>query len=144
MSTTAVPGLVVADDGTFGQWTAPTFSAGDYTASGSMTWTVDSSDANVFYLLLGKTRLVSFRLGTTTVGGTPSTNLYIKIPDGKTANRTASAPVYIIQQGPVFECGYAQVVNGDTTIKLTREQGGNWVSSTNNTYIFGQLWIEIQ
>lgn len=109
-----------------------------------MTWTVDSSDANVFYLLLGKTMLVSFRLGTTTVGGTPSTNVYIKIPDGRTANRTAGAPVYIIQQGPIFECGYSQVVNGDTTIKLTREQGGNWVSSTNNTYIFGQLWIEIQ
>lgn len=144
MPTTAVPGLLVADDGTFGLWTAPTFSAGDYTASGSMTWTVDSADANVYYLLLGKTMLISFRLGTTTVGGTPSTGLYIKIPAGHTANRTAAAPIYIIQQGPIYECGYAQVVGGATTITLTREQGNNWVSSTNNTYVFGQLWVEIQ
>lgn len=139
-----VPGLVVYDDGTLGVWSAPTFAAGDYTASGAMTWTVDSADAQVSYFVLGKTMIVAFRLGATSIGGTVSTDLYIKIPGTKTANRTTAAPIWVVQAGPVFEAGYAQVTSGATNITLRRQAEGNWVASTNNTYVFGQLWFEIQ
>lgn len=140
----AVPGLGVCDDGTFGAWTAPTFSSGDYTASGSMTWTVDSADAQVFYLILGKTMLISFRLGSTSVGGTLSNELRMTIPAGKTSNRIAAAPIWIAQAGPLFEAGFAQAAAGGTAIVLKRLNEGNWVASTNDTYVFGQLLIEIQ
>jgi hypothetical protein len=139
-----VPGLLVYTDGTFAQWSAPTFSSSDYTASGSMVWTVEQADVNVSYVIIGKTMTVSFRLGATTISGTLSTELMMKIPASKIANRSAVAAIWIAQPGPVFEAGYAEVTGSDSQIKFRRLAENNWISSTNNTYIFGQITFETQ
>src|SRR3990167_787127 len=69
-------------------WTTPTFSAGDFTASGSMTWTVDAGDVVTYaYTIINKVMTVLFYIDPTTVGGTPSTSLQIAIPANKTATK---------------------------------------------------------
>jgi hypothetical protein len=69
-----------------GGWVTPTFSAADYTANGSMTWTVDAGDVSLLrYRLSGKTLEVLFTLTATSVGGTLNTDLDCTIPGGFTA-----------------------------------------------------------
>lgn len=117
-------------------WTSVTFNAGNFTASGSMTWTVASGDVNTFdYVEIGKTMIVSCVLSTTTVGGTPSTALKITIPNGRTAGNLSSGPVIGLNNGSQFN-GFWQV-NGGTVIDLYVDAtaGTNWTASTNNTQI---------
>jgi hypothetical protein len=125
-------------------WEAPTFAAGDYTASGTMAFNVDAADANVFYKIDGTTMRVSFRLGTVSIVAPLSASLYIKIPANKVANRAMAVPIWTAQPGPVHEVGYAHVGAGDNRIRLSRLAEGNWIASVNQTYIFGQIEFEIQ
>lgn len=127
-----------------GAWIVPTFAAGDYTANGSMTWTVESADATISYYIIGRKMTVAFRLATTTIGGSVNSLLWIKIPGGHSANRIAYAPVWITLQGPVREVGYAAAaLHGATLISISRLAEGNWILSTNTTYVFGEITFEI-
>lgn len=126
-----------------GAWTTPAYAAGDFTASGSMTWTVQAGDVSTYaYAILGKIMIVSLYLVTTTIGGTPSNALIIKIPGSKTATKTTANPVYILDNGG-GAAGYCYVTAGTTLIVCKRTDGANFTASTNLTSIFGQLVFEI-
>ena len=133
----------MCEDESFGVWTRHPYDAADYTASGSMVWSVDANDSFIYYVLFGKTMLISFRFGMTSIGGTPDTSLYFKIPNGKTAAHSMASPIWINQPGPITECGRAEALANDDRIKLTRALVVNWLPSTNNTYIFGQIMIQV-
>ena len=61
-----------------GAWITPSFAAGDFTGNGSMTWTVTGGNRSTMkYLLTGRMLSLSFEVGGTTIGGTPSTQLRI-------------------------------------------------------------------
>ena len=126
-----------------GAWTTPAFDAANFTANGSMTWTVGAGDVATYaYAIIGKIMHVSFRLGTTTVGGTPNYELRINIPGSKTATKTMVNPFYLLDNG-TRGLGYAQVSAGGTIIALTKSDASNWTASTDNTEIFGQITFEI-
>jgi hypothetical protein len=128
-----------------GNWIAPAFSAGDFTANGAMTWTVENGDVRVYYWLRGRSLQVSIRLSSTSVGGTLDTKLLMKIPGGFTAAFIGAAPAWIATNGPVREVGYAQTDStGATQITFRRLAEGNWVADTNGTWIFSQLMIGAQ
>jgi hypothetical protein len=128
-----------------GVWTTPTFAAGDYTASGAMTWTVASGDVdNLQYMLVGKTLFVNGRLSTTSVGGTASTQLIRAIPGGFTSAKTTSFPALGFDNGTSTSV-LVTVTSGGTSLLFNRADLGNWSNaSTNNTALYFSVALEIQ
>ncbi len=127
-----------------GGWTTPSFSASDFTASGSMVWTVEAGDVQTYaYIILGKTMFVSLRIATTTVSGTPSADLYVKIPNSKVSTKNILTAVGVFVDNSVRTAGYMYVTASGTKIGLQRFDANNWSASTNNTSIYGQIFFEI-
>lgn len=123
-------------------WTDVTFAAGNFTASGSMTWTVASGDQTTFkYIKLGKWMVVWFEIETTTVGGTPSTDLLITIPGGFTSSNQVCNAIETSDNG-TFATGYAQINAGATTIRCLRATNANWSAATNTTAVKGQILFQ--
>jgi len=125
-----------------GAWTQVTYAGGNFTGNGSMTWTVDSGDQLRFaYRRFEKTIAVLFALGTTTVGGTPSTDLRITIPLGLTSADRSQGWLYYIDNG-THGAGLATTVASGTQILLAKSGFGNWAASTNLTSVYGYIEIE--
>lgn len=126
-----------------GAWIAPSFASGNFTAGGSMTWTVESGDVFVYaYKLEGRTLLVSFTVITTTVGGSVSDSLQIAIPGGFTSNRYTASTIWYSDNG-TGGFGRAQVAGSGSVIGLAKVDLGNWTLSTNNTSIQGEIAFEV-
>lgn len=123
-------------------WTSVSFGAGNFTANGSMTWTVASGDQATFaYLKSGRTMTVAFVINTSTVGGTLNTQLLIAIPGGFTAAKAMFNACNIIDNN-VSSIGYCFVTASGTTIGIARGDASNWSASTDLTYVRGQITFE--
>lgn len=126
-------------------WTAPAYSAGNFTASGAMTWGVDAGDVTTFaYHKIGRRMTVAFHLANTDLGGGgASTDLFITIPGGFTALRTISSIVKIIDAGGTPTIGLAYVSASGTTIGLRKIDDANWtLTAGDNTTVLGQITFE--
>jgi hypothetical protein len=125
-------------------WVNVTFNSGNFTASGSMTWTVASGDQGVYqWTEIGKTMHVAFEINTSTVGGTPSTELRIAIPNGRTASGTTSGTFAGLDNSTAIT-GYWRVVNGNAYISLFVNLGTpNWTAATDSTYVRGIATISL-
>jgi hypothetical protein len=126
-------------------WTPVVYNAANFTAA-TGTWTVDAGDAvSVAYKKIGKTLIIGFRVDTTDVSATP-TELYIAIPGGYLANRPAIALVQVSNAGGAFAAGVARVEVGDAVIRFqSTAAGAAWsTTSSDNTYVRGQIVIEVQ
>lgn len=129
---------------TFPAWTTPTFSAGNFTGNNSMTWTLQAGDVTTYrYDIVGHRMTVAWFLVTTTVAGTPSTQLLITIPASKTATTTIVNTFIYSDNGGTNTVGYATVTAAGTTIALTKLDGSNWTAATNTTGVFGEIVFEI-
>lgn len=110
-----------------------TFAAGNFTANGSMTWTVDAGDVGTnTYWRYEKVIEWALVVDATTVGGTPNTELLATIPLGLSAAKAIIVPMIYIDNG-TRGVGYAQT--SGTTVRLLKISG-NWSASTNNTSIY--------
>jgi hypothetical protein len=137
--------LTVSGNTEIGQvWTTPTFAAGDFTATGSMTWTVEAGDVATFrYMILGKTMFFLISINSTTVGGTPSYGLKIKIPGAFSAAKSFTVPVYVNDNGSE-KIGKAWVGTGDTIFYFTiGPAAANWTASTNLTGVEAMFVFEV-
>lgn len=124
-------------------WQTPTYAAGSYTANNSMTWTVQSGDVTAFeYLLQGDTLVMAVHIEGSTVGGTPSTELRIALPDNRTVAKATGNPCQIKDGGSWVE-GLMFTSAGDAFVRVSRADGGNFSSSTNDTAVIGGLFIEV-
>lgn len=134
----------ISGDVTLGQaWTTPAFSAGDFTASGSQTWTVEEADVVVYaYIIQGKIMTVVFRLDSTTVGGSASYGLRIKIPDSKVATKTMYNTVYV-SDNTTKSVGLVNTIASAAYLEITLLTGANWAAATNATSVMGQISFEI-
>jgi hypothetical protein len=66
-----------------GEWLAVPFTPANFTASGTMTWTVAAADClNFTYMLIGKTLWINIYINTSTIGGVAAQDLRIAIPGG--------------------------------------------------------------
>lgn len=126
--------------------TAPTFSAvtydaANFSASGLMTWAVDAGDQlRYHWRKSGTSVLIQFLFNNTTIGGTPSTTLYFKIPGGLTAAGRADNVIHIKNNG-TYQNGLAQTVAGSTTISLQpTDLTASWQAGA--TTVRGQIEIE--
>lgn len=125
-------------------WTAVAFSAGNFTANVLGTWTVASGDQAAFqYVEIGKTMVVSVKINTSTVGGTPDSELRITVPNGRTIAGYAEGP-FVRQQAGTMAMGVWLANGGDTFIRLRVDLSGTvWSSSTDATFVSGTFVFEI-
>lgn len=128
---------------TDGVWTSVSFSAGNFTASGSMTWTVESADQVTFrYHKVNKVMTVAFALEATAVGGTPSTDLQITIPGSFTAAAQFNDVFWYKVSTPTRAAGFLQINASGTTIRLLIDNDGsvNWTAGA--VSVWGQVQFE--
>ena len=115
-----------------------TFAAGNYTGDASMTWTVASSDSEVFrYQQRGRTVRVEVMVFTSTVGGTPSTTLRVAMPGGFTpsvnaTSRSAFVAAYISDNGTE---GIGRTNFSATNIEFVKVPSANWAAATDTTRV---------
>lgn len=140
----ALPTDFVPSVAGLGTWITPVFAAGDFTGNGSMTWTVAAGDVTSYqFCLIGRRMIVNFAIVTSTVGGTPNTELRIKIPLGLSAVKPAVAVIRIIDNGGAPAGGY--VLASGTNLLCYRDLSGtaNWTASTDATQVAGQIEFEV-
>lgn len=127
------------------QWITPEFNAGDFTASGSMTWTVTTDNIGTFrYIIVGKKMTVLFNIPYTSVGGTPDAALKIKIPDSKISAKAVYTTVLVSDNG-TNAIGFCNTDVAGTVINIARNPAANnWSASTGLTSVFGEITFEIQ
>lgn len=126
-----------------GAWTSPTFDAGVFTASGSMTWTVAAGDVSAYcYTLTGDTMTISFSVATSTVAGTLSNELRITVPLSKTISLNHLTVARVIDNGVLVD-GIVSAANGLTYLRVFRADTGNFSASTDNTEVSGQITFRV-
>ena len=109
------------------------FSAGEFTASGSMTWTVDSGDVATFkYQINGRVMTVWLTISTSTTGGTADTTLSLVIPYSKTAAATVVGFCHLNDPASGgHQTGKIYSVSGDTHLYVKKTAEGNFGLDTN-------------
>lgn len=116
---------------------------GNYTGSGSMTWTVEAADQVTYtYRQAGKFLYVTVNINASSVGGTPSTTLQIALPSGFVCTRSFLVPSVAVNNG-VLASSYINPVAGGTVLRVFLLSGGNWTASTNNTNVLATCEFEI-
>jgi hypothetical protein len=126
-----------------GVWTTRTFADTNFTANGSMTWTVASGDVgNEQYMRIGKTLFYNLSVNTSTVGGVANNQLIVSLPDSATAAKTQRFPCVVNDNNGGFVAGYCFVTATGTTLVIQRASAANWSASTNLTYVDASVAIE--
>lgn len=124
-----------------GGWINAPYAAGNFTASGSMVWTVGSGDVSVSrYQLTGDGLYWFFIFDTTSVSGTPSTDLIVTIPGGFTAVSSDQVPA-ILYENATFSIGKAFSLG--TTVVIRHLDNSNWSAATNATAMSAFIPIKI-
>lgn len=118
-------------------WNTVSFNAGNFTGSGSMTWTVDSGDQGTnAYSVVGSQVTWTFGFSTTTVGGTPSSELRVTLPGGFTATGTSTNGTLVYADNGTVGSGLWVVSAGNTYAALYKDIAAqNWSAATNATSI---------
>jgi len=156
ITTTTDRGIRVTRDGVYtknrtiaeGHWTSVTFASGNFTASGSLTWTVESADQVVLaFTLIGQTMTISFIIDNTSTGGSASNTLKIAIPASKTATGRVEVVCFTDDAGGGLSAGGIVLVTaGGTTIDIFKDAtGANWSNAAvNNTDVRGQITFDVE
>lgn len=142
-------GPVVADSYTergrsaaVGAWVDVPPSEVAFSASGSMTWTVQAADVEALsYMRVGTTMLLSFYLVSTAVGGVVDTELWMTIPEGLRARERAANAIAINDAGTAG-MGYISVSTATPTIlRIRKSDGSNWTAGAAEVY--GQIALDV-
>lgn len=121
-----------------------TFSAGNFDGNGAQSWTLTSPDQVTFrYQIINKKMTVWFSLESTSVGGTPNTDLQITIPASKVCPVQVNGTFSYVDNGGSITIGQTQINTGQTVIRLIKAAAANWTASTNATSVWGQIEFPI-
>lgn len=115
----------------------PAFSGANYTASGTMTWTVESGDIGVNnYSLDGSKMLWTVGLNSTTVAGVTSSELRITIP-GSIVPTVSSSGACAATDNSVEVPAYYTAAGGTSYVSIYRGiNAGGWnIAAVNTTSI---------
>ena len=121
------------------------FAAGNFSATGAMTWTVDLADQVTYaFMLEGKKLTLWFRLLNTTVGGVVAgNNLLMKLPLGLLAALETVQDVSAAPGGSPSEGILALTQVGSNNVTLLR-YAANWIAGANNTDVNGVVVVPVQ
>jgi hypothetical protein len=115
------------------------FDAGNFTASGSMTWTVEAADVGIDqYIQLGKFVIYWVTINTSTIGGTLSNRLQIAIPNSfvSTKESWSSEAGFYGGAGAAYSTKLYSVNAAGTVVRVQNPDGSNLEASTNLTYVY--------
>jgi hypothetical protein len=133
-----------------GAWITATYAAGNFTANGSMTWTVDSGDVTTLaYYLRGRTLHVSWFIATTTIGGTVNTQLIISNAayGGFTWVKTLLNTCLTADNGASIAATTStalfQISSAGATLVVFKQGGATFTLGTNNCQTSGELFAEV-
>lgn len=129
-----------------GEWIAVSFSAGNFDAISTAEWTVDSGDVDSNrYMLVGKTLWWNLRVGSTTVvsGDEGLDYLIATIPGGFTANATSAVAAAYLNDNGTVRSGLVEAISGTTEVRISRNDGVDLAASTNGTYVYFLIAIEV-
>lgn len=128
-----------------GTWQSVPYNSGNFTASGSMTWTVTSGQVTAFtYTVIGKTLWVNLGISTSSVGGTPDKQLFVAVPGGFTVTAQTVVQCRLYDNGTFQPEGIAFSAAADGNIHIRIGQGvSNFSLSTNNTPVSFVIPINI-
>jgi hypothetical protein len=134
----------VMDTDYLATWIDVAYAAGNFTGSGSMTWTVDAVDVQTLaYRIEGNAMTVAFAITNTTVGGALSTKLQIKVPGNRSIANKMTAPVYILDNSAV-KFGFVQAASAlPTKLEILLPDLANWAAATNATLVEGLITFEV-
>jgi len=129
-----------------GAWIAPAWVQAHFTGNGSMTWLVEVGDVGTSrYRLTGRTVTYAFNFLTTTIAGTPNTQL--QISNAQWGGYTIAAVIY--QQGMAFandgtvRAAYSQAPASGTAINLITTAATAWAAVVNAGYFAGTITAEV-
>lgn len=125
-----------------GHWQRVPYNASNFQAN-TGTWTVASGAVNAYdSALLGKTLLLNFYLGASSVSGSP-TELQLAVP-GAVAAQFVLTPIIVGDSGAVWTTGHAVLNAGEAIIRLRLDPQGtkNWTNGT-TTFVAGQLIVPL-
>lgn len=127
-----------------GGWLSATFAAGNFTGNGSMTWTVASGDRASAYWLRGNQLEYYFTLATTTVGGTPNTQLNIAAAEwgGFTTSGSVNWRLAVALDN-ASSITDAYCFHSSATVLSCVKISGNWAAATDATYLYGSFRIQV-
>lgn len=126
---------------------AVTFNAGDFTATGTMTWTVDSGDVRAFrYTQRGAQVTIALAVADFTTGGTPDTTLRVLLPNSFTAANQGTVAVYAYGRGRANGGTLQGIVaytasSASTMLHIDKFDGSTWANGTNNGDVQGSVTI---
>lgn len=125
-----------------GAWLSQTFAAGDFTANGSMTWTVDEADVvtNAYYYS-GITLLWSVAVITSTVGGTPASTL--RLASTGLGTLTPRTSIIVPNSNNAVANFGRNAYSGTNMTWLRDKDSGVWDAAANNTSVSGLLTFSV-
>ena len=116
------------------------YASGNFTGSGSITWTVQEADHVRFrFAIIGKIARIQIQLESTSVSGTGS-ELRVKLPFTTTATQTITC---VVRDNGTYGFGFVSISGSQLTF-FTTQGGGNWAASTNQTNVYyeGEVPLE--
>jgi hypothetical protein len=119
-----------------GSYADVSYASGNFTGSGTITWTVDSGDQSVFrYERRGNTVHFQIAIRASSVSGTGNT-LKIALPFTAAAKvDTTCAALDALTE----KRAYVSVAASAAIAEFTLASGANWAASTNQTYLFAEF-----
>lgn len=132
-----------------GAWIPTVFSAGNFSAGGTQSWTLASGDIIVNRSRLdGRTLLWNLGVATTTVGGSANAQLRATIPGGFTAvGRQAPQNARISDNGGTASMdglSFVSAANAFVEFYKDATETAVWTAATNTTSVEAMMMIEVQ
>jgi hypothetical protein len=122
-----------------GAWIASVHSAGSFTASGSMIWTVEAADLfESRWRLSGRQLHFNFNIAAASISGTVHTTLYLST--ALCGGFTMPAQTGYARLGFHNQAAEVMVSGSGAALQLQFVNGGNFALGTNNWYFYGS-WI---
>ncbi len=127
-----------------GEWTAPAVTAGHFSGSGGMTWTVVPENVQTYaYTLVGKSMTLSWVIAGSMIAGQADKALQLTIPDGYTPNRLFRVPTGVLSNG-VSGIGLAEAAAGRPRIHIYPTPDRRTSFNLGPAELFGQITFEIR
>lgn len=123
------------------------FAAGNYQASGSMSWTVTSGEVGADMLVVnGNEATYYFEITNSAVGGSPATALLINLATfGFTPSNDSFEACSITDNGGTPAMGMARAIANSQTLQIYKDAtfATNWSTSTASTTVRGHIKFPI-
>ncbi len=118
------------------------YDAADFTASGTMTWTVASGDVGIYqYFLRGRQLYFTIQFDTTSITAPLSNQCRFVIPGDFTTGAAAQGFCFIIDNGTRSIGRW--FIGTSTELYIEKVPLANYAGSTNNTYFAAQGFLEV-